>query len=68
MLVCRLAWWPISWAIAGPSMTQDVYLARRAVDSQAALAGEAALRDALPETEWAARVWFGQETRVPIFV
>lgn len=28
-----------------PSMTQDVYLARRAVDSQAALALEAALRD-----------------------
>jgi integrase len=27
-----------------PSMTQDVYLARRAVDSQAALALEAALR------------------------
>ena len=31
-----------------PSMTQDVYLARRAVDSQAALALEVALRDALP--------------------
>ena len=28
-----------------PSMTQDVYLARRAVDSQAALALEVALRD-----------------------
>jgi integrase len=34
-----------------PSMTQDVYLSRRAVDSQTALALEAALRDALPETE-----------------
>lgn len=34
-----------------PSMTQDVYMARRAVDSQAALALEAALRDALPEPE-----------------
>jgi hypothetical protein len=28
-----------------PSMTQDVYMGRRAVDSQAALALEAALRD-----------------------
>lgn len=36
---------------ARPSMTQDVYLARRAVDSQAAQALEAALRDALPETK-----------------
>lgn len=34
---------------ARPSMTQDVYLGRRAVDSQAAFALEAALRDALPE-------------------
>lgn len=34
-----------------PSMTQDVYMGRRAVDSQAALALEAALRDALPGTE-----------------
>ena len=34
-----------------PSMTQDVYLGRRAVDSQAAVALEAALRDALPHTE-----------------
>lgn len=36
---------------ARPSMTQDVYLGRRAVDSQAAFALEAALRDALPEDE-----------------
>ncbi len=34
-----------------PSMTQDVYLGRRAVDSQAALALEAALRDAFPDDE-----------------
>lgn len=34
-----------------PSMTQDVYLGRRAVDSQAALALEAALRDASPDNE-----------------
>ena len=34
-----------------PSMTQDVYMARRAVDSQASLALEAALRDALPKSE-----------------
>jgi len=33
------------------SMTQDYYLGRRAVDSQAALALEAALRDALPEAQ-----------------
>ena len=31
-----------------PSMTQDVYMGRRAVDSQAAVALEAALRDAFP--------------------
>ena len=34
-----------------PSMTQDVYLARRAVDSQAALALEIALRDIGPGAE-----------------
>ncbi len=34
-----------------PSMTQDVYLARRAVDSQAALALEAALRDMTAASE-----------------
>lgn len=33
------------------SMTQDYYLGRRAVDSQAAQALEAALRDALPEAQ-----------------
>jgi len=33
---------------ARPSMTQDVYMGRRAVDSQAALALEAALRAAFP--------------------
>jgi hypothetical protein len=32
-------------------MTQDFYLGRRAVDSQAALALDAALRDAFPETQ-----------------
>jgi integrase len=36
---------------ARPSMTQDVYMGRRAVDSQAALALDAALRDALLESE-----------------
>lgn len=36
---------------ARPSMTQDVYLARRAVDSQAADALEAGLRGALPESQ-----------------
>jgi integrase len=35
-----------------PSMTQDVYLGRRAVDSQAAVALEIALRDALPSGEF----------------
>jgi len=34
-----------------PSMTQDVYMGRRSVDSQVAVALEAALRDALPESE-----------------
>lgn len=34
-----------------PSMTQDVYLGRRAVDAQAALALDAALRDALRDSE-----------------
>lgn len=34
---------------ARPSMTQDVYMGRRTVDSQAALALEAALRDASRE-------------------
>jgi hypothetical protein len=34
-----------------PSMTQDVYLARRAVDSQAALALEAALRISPPRAK-----------------
>lgn len=34
---------------ARPSMTQDVYMARRAVDSRAAQALEAALRDAAPQ-------------------
>ncbi len=33
-----------------PSMTQDVYMGRRAVDSQAALALEAALGDTMPDT------------------
>jgi integrase len=36
---------------ARPSMTQDVYLARRAVDSQAATALEAGLRGLWPEDE-----------------
>ncbi len=34
-----------------PSLTQDVYMARRAVDSQAAVALEDALRDVLPGRE-----------------
>ncbi len=32
-------------------MTQDYYLGRRSVDSQAAVAVDAALRDALSESE-----------------
>ena len=35
-----------------PSMTQDVYLGRRAVDSQAALALDAAIRDAFPDGQF----------------
>ena len=34
---------------ARPSMTQDVYMGRRAVDSRTAQALEAALRDAAPD-------------------
>lgn len=33
-------------------MTQDVYLGRRAVDSQAALALDAALRDVFPDGQF----------------
>src|SRR4051795_3771153 len=36
---------------ARPSMTQDVYMGRRAVDSQASLALDAALREALLQSE-----------------
>jgi integrase len=35
-----------------PSMTQDLYVGRRAVDSQAALALDAALRDPFPDGEF----------------
>jgi integrase len=40
-----------------PSMTQDVYLARRAVDSQAALALAAALRGMALNGERVAKGW-----------
>lgn len=46
-------------------MTQDVYMGRRAVDSQAAQALEAALMDALPWTEKSAKTMAkdeGQDT------
>jgi integrase len=40
-----------------PSMTQDAYLARRAVDSQAALALETALRDIAAAIESNGKQW-----------
>ncbi|WP_228266097.1 site-specific integrase [Microlunatus elymi] len=46
-----------------PSMTQDVYMARRAVDSQAALALDAALRDTLAESEKHGKSMTGPEGR-----
>lgn len=48
-----------------PSMTQDVYLARRAVDSQAALALEAALRDAFPEGQFRGKTVANEEGQQP---
>ena len=40
-----------------PSMTQDVYMGRHAIDSQAALALDAALNDLAASTETMARQW-----------
>lgn len=40
-----------------PSMTQDIYMGRRAIDSQAALALEVALRGMASNGEWVAKVW-----------
>ena len=42
-------------------MTQDVYMGRRAVDSQAAVALEAALRDLLPDSQFRGKT-VGNET------
>ena len=46
-------------------MTQDVYMGRRAVDSQAALALEAALRDLLPESQFRGKTVANEEGQAP---
>jgi len=48
-----------------PSMTQDVYLGRRAVDSQAALALEAALRDTAAASESNGKTMAKEEGQTP---
>jgi integrase len=48
-----------------PSMTQDVYMGRRAVDSQAAVALEAALRDLLPESQFRGKTVANEEGQAP---
>ena len=48
-----------------PSMTQDVYLGRRAVDSQAALALEAALRDTAAASESNGKTMANEEGQTP---
>lgn len=48
-----------------PSMTQDVYLARRAVDSQAAQALDAALRDAFPNDQFRGKTVAKEEGQTP---
>ncbi len=48
-----------------PSMTQDVYMGRRAVDSQAALALDAALRDALSEGQFRGKTVAKEEGQQP---
>jgi integrase len=50
---------------ARPSMTQDVYMGRRAVDSQAALALDAALRDALLQSEKHGKTMADDEGQTP---
>jgi hypothetical protein len=44
-------------------MTQDYYLGRRSVDTQAAIALEAALRDALVEGESRGKTWAKKKAR-----
>lgn len=46
-------------------MTQDVYMGRRAVDSQAALALDAALRDALSEGQFRGKTVAKEEGQQP---
>lgn len=46
-------------------MTQDVYLGRRAVDSQAALALEAALRNAFPDDQFRGKTVANDEGQRP---
>jgi integrase len=48
-----------------PSMTQDVYLARRAVDSQAAVALEIALRDMVDAAESNGKTMANEEGQRP---
>jgi integrase len=48
-----------------PSMTQDVYMGRRAVDSQAALALDAALRNALPDGQFRGKTVANEEGQQP---
>jgi integrase len=50
---------------ARPSMTQDVYMGRRAVDSQAALALDAALRDVLLRSEKHGKTMADDEGQTP---
>lgn len=50
---------------ARPSMTQDVYIGRRAVDAQAALALDAALRDALLQSEKHGKTMADDEGQTP---
>lgn len=48
-----------------PSMTQDVYMGRRAVDSQAAQALDAALRDAFPDGQFRGKTVAKEEGQTP---
>lgn len=48
-----------------PSMTQDVYMGRRAVDSQAAQALDAALRDAFPDGHFRGKTVAKEEGQQP---
>ena len=46
-----------------PSMTQDIYMGRHAVDSQAALALDAALKDLADSTENNGKQWVKEQAR-----